>query len=211
MNGVVSNIASARNLSILNSLGRQTLRDTFFQRWFSIEETKKFIESCRNLGIDVQNRRNKVVDNDSVEILTIIITRSWESWSVGCSFKNIIARLTRLFNLEKWDFKEVQRVGNDAWMRSPRMEDRKKREGKKNGGIRMRWSSGACQMIFYVYRPVYYGPKSETQLSPASTVRLPCVRSYLIPDHVLVPINDPTIRIDRYFSWSLLLSNYFLH
>lgn len=39
---------------------------------------------------------------------------------------------TRPFNLEKWDFKEVQR--NDAWMRSPGMEhqnEERKERGKK--------------------------------------------------------------------------------
>lgn len=55
-------------------------------------------------------------------------------------------------------------------------------------------------MIFYVYRLVYYGPKSETQLSPASTVRLPFRTIVLIPDHVLVPIKRSklTIPTDRY-------------
>lgn len=84
-----------------------------------IEETKLWDNGCGNFN---DNNNNAIV-------------RELERWML---VQNIIARLTRLFNLEKWDFKEVQRVGNDAWMRSPRMEDRKKREGKKNGGIRMR-------------------------------------------------------------------------
>lgn len=95
--------------------------------------SKKFIESCRNLGIDPESKKQSCGnfnDNNNNAIV-----RELERWML---VQNIIARLTRLFNLEKWDFKEVQRVGNDAWMRSPRMEDRKKREGKKNGGIRMR-------------------------------------------------------------------------
>lgn len=100
--------------------------------------SKKFIESCRNLGIDPESKKQSCGNNGCGNFNdnnNNAIVRELERWML---VQNIIARLTRLFNLEKWDFKEVQRVGNDAWMRSPRMEDRKKREGKKNGGIRMR-------------------------------------------------------------------------
>lgn len=80
-------------------------------------------------------------------------------------------------------------AARDARTDSPRTGRRRARASGEEKGRRMRRGSGACQMIFYVYRLVCYGPKSEraqafTRLHGQITFRTIA----LIPDHVLVPI-----------------------